>query len=422
MIQKMLNTSIFSVILFSPLYLVRFSVFQIPTNLIEVLIGLTIVLWFFRPKKNKCLFDIPKIYWLSSLLIFLGIILSAFLNPNWTTETGIIKGWFVFPFLFALILFDQTNSPEKREKMLKFFYVSTSSVGLIGFFYLLNERLTFDGRLQAFYSSPNYLAMFLTPGIVIGFFSIAQIILMKKHRGVPFYFLVFSLLIMLTALYFTFSYGAWLSLLLSLLLSLGLTNLISRFQKLKVFLFILFLLILLFFLQLPHQKLATIVQFDPRSSLASRAMIWKAGWKIASDNSIWGIGPGNFQNKYLEYQKYFPLYLEWAVPQPHNLYLAFWLQSGLLGLLGFLLLVVSWIMQMIRLLKKKKDGFLEAAPLAVLFYFLIHGLIDTPYWKNDLSILFWITIALGLSFVHTKNAGNTLPSIVPDDTNADLND
>ena len=27
-----------------------------------------------------------------------------------------------------------------------------------------------------------------------------------------------------------------------------------------------------------------------------------------------------------EYQKHFPPYLEWAVPQPHNLYLAFWLQ------------------------------------------------------------------------------------------------
>ena len=55
-------------------------------------------------------------------------------------------------------------------------------------------------------------------------------------------------------------------------------------------------------------------------------------------NPLFGIGPGNFQNKYLEYQKYFPPYLEWSAPQPHNIFLAFWLESGLLGLAGFVII------------------------------------------------------------------------------------
>jgi len=28
-------------------------------------------------------------------------------------------------------------------------------------------------------------------------------------------------------------------------------------------------------------------------------------------------------------------------------------------------------------------------------YILIHGLVDTTYWKNDLSIIFWLVIVLG---------------------------
>jgi len=35
--------------------------------------------------------------------------------------------------------------------------------------------------------------------------------------------------------------------------------------------------------------------------------------------------------------------------------------------------------------------------LTVIFATLLHGLIDTPYWKNDLSLIFWSMIYLGLS-------------------------
>ena len=27
---------------------------------------------------------------------------------------------------------------------------------------------------------------------------------------------------------------------------------------------------------------------------------------------------------------------------------------------------------------------------------LVHGLVDTPYFKNDLSVLFWLIIGLGI--------------------------
>ena len=39
----------------------------------------------------------------------------------------------------------------------------------------------------------------------------------------------------------------------------------------------------------------------------------------------------------------------------------------------------------------------NAAPLlGFLLYTLFHGLIDTTYWKNDLSFLFWLAICLTL--------------------------
>ncbi|MEK7124040.1 MAG: hypothetical protein AAB851_04070, partial [Patescibacteria group bacterium] len=102
---------------------------------------------------------------------------------------------------------------------------------------------------------------------------------------------------------------------------------------------------------------------------------------------------------YLGYQKYFPPYLEWAVPQPHNLFLAFWLQTGIAGFCGLILIIFSFFKEKTAALKQNGGGlfhhqnynFWLAAAMSVI---LIHGLIDTPYFKNDLSALFWLILAL----------------------------
>ena len=128
---------------------------------------------------------------------------------------------------------------------------------------------------------------------------------------------------------------------------------------------------------------------DERSSFSSRIMIWKSSIKILKDNWVVGIGPGNFQETYLQYQKYSPPYLEWAVPYPHNIFLAFWIQAGIIGLVGFLLLISSWFWKVLKN-KKPQDENLRCAVLGVMFYILLHGLVDTTYFKNDLAVIFWL--------------------------------
>lgn len=135
-----------------------------------------------------------------------------------------------------------------------------------------------------------------------------------------------------------------------------------------------------------------------RSSWQSRLAIWQAAWLIGKDHPIFGIGAGMFQEYYLRYQKYFSVpYLEWAVPQPHNLFLAFWLQAGLLGLFGFVWLLVIFFRQAISLIKKRNQ--LAMAMGLVVLYTLLHGLVDTTYFKNDLAVVFWLMAALLASLV-----------------------
>jgi O-antigen ligase len=384
-------------IIASPLYLLRFEFFGIPTNLLEIIILITFLVWLLE--KNCFKFNYTKILFLI-ILLFLGLISSAILKENHTTSFGIIKGWFVFPILFGFIVYNKINSLKKSKNILFSMFLSSFIVSLFSLiFYYYPTSLTFDNRLRFFYPSPNYLAMFLAPGILVSFY----VIPFFKNA----FWGYFMLAIMILSFYLTFSYAAWFSVFLSSLLSiLFIKNIFQNRKKFRlIFLSIFLILILFIFLQADTSKFQDLINLEERSSLSSRIIIWKSSFKILSDNYLLGIGAGNFQEKYLDYQQYFPPYLEWAVPQPHNLYIAFWLQSGLIGFLAFVGMIYFWIkIILFNILKAKNDSKkrLAITLLVTMSYILIHGLVDTTYWKNDLSLFFWIIFFLALKTSQIK--------------------
>ena len=365
-----------------PLYLIRLSFFSLPTNILEILALFSILSLLLKNPTDvlRQWQDLLRNFYLPIFLIFIGLLFSFSSNPSFL-GLGIIKGWFIIPFLFSISLTIVFENKEGLDKILKVFYFSISAVAIVAIFYKLLGIMTYDGRLEAFYFSPNYLAMYLAPGILIGIY------LIKKNPACflqKIFFLFFVAI--LASLYFTYSYGAWIAIVLAFVSVSIIKN--NVFQK-KYWIIPIIILFLFFTLQTNNSKFQDF--FNSKSSFQSRITIWKSALKIIKNNPILGIGPGNFQEKYLEYQQFFPPYLEWSAPQPHNLFLAFWLQTGILGLIGFLFLIFLWI----KIQLHQKNTAFSAMFLGIMFYFLLHGLIDTPYWKNDLAFVFWITFFLG---------------------------
>lgn len=376
----------------TPLYLVRFSVGNIPTNLFEMLLLLGIAVFILKKQgfafKFKDFFKQNHYFIFGLSLLLFGLLISTANNGVLPSELGILKSWFVVPLIFALAIYSSWGKTADVESMLKIWFYSWSLLALSAliakFVFVLQ---TYDGRLAFIYGSPNYLAMLLAPAVIIG----THLIRYGKQKNL----LLICQFLIIAALYFTYSYATWISLLLALGFQL-LPKLIPT-KRLKLFAAFSLLIILLGVSQLSNPKFQTLVNFSERSSLSSRLMIWKAATKILSDHVATGIGPGNFQIEYLKYQRYFPPYLEWAVPQPHNLLLAFWLQSGILGLIGFILIISNIIY---RLLKNKESG-LSLVLMSYFVYLILHGLLDTPIWKNDLSFIFWVLIFAAL-FISQK--------------------
>lgn len=323
-------------------------------------------------------------------LFFLGALVSFFANPFSFTGLGMLKTWFVFPLLLAWLFF-QTQPDERARKCILNTWLMVTFLAACGalVYVLAGGNLTFDGRLAAWFDSPNYLAIFIAPGIFITFSKLQKFFEEKKEMK-NYTFPLFALLVLLVTLFLTHSYGVWLAVFGATFLVIILSAQDSSKKNFwKVLGVVTIVAGTFFFFEHGDAKWQSLMSLQDRSSMASRIMIWQAAGKMISDNPLVGIGLGRFQEVYLEYQKYFPPYLEWAVPQPHNIVLAVWLQTGLLGLIGFVLLVF----QVVTLLIKNKSQ--EAVLLlGLLVLYLIYGVFDTPFFKTDLAFTFWLIIGL----------------------------
>lgn len=369
------NWLCFSIFLL-PTYLIKINIFGLPTNVWEAMVAIGFFWWLLDKK-----FVFERVDWLKYktyffplVLIFTGLFVGMLLNANYRMGLGIIKGWFLVPLVFIFIASEVLDNAKTRI-LFQFFYLSALAVSIIAIFYWFCGWVTFDARLQSFFNSPNYLAMYLSPAIIIG------TVFFREKK----FFYASSLILIAASFYLTFSFAAWAAVIVSILIIFFLieTKNGKRGVTMGIILFILFSF---FTFEFGSEKSTSIVSLDSRSSLSSRIMIWKTSEKLIQDNFLWGIGPGNFQNKYLEYQKFYPPFLEWAVPHPHNIFLAFWLYSGLIGLIGFLVLLEIFFK---RFFEKQKNA-LKFMALGIMLVIIIHGLFDTTYFKNDLAVIFWL--------------------------------
>jgi len=379
---KVIRFIIYLIVLLLPLYLIRFKIGWIPFNFLEVMIYLLFVVWLVI-SKFKLKARLKDKSWLYPVfLIFFGLTLSTLTSTDLSTSAGIWKGWFLAPLIFSLVVVSSIGNKDQIRNIFGFLTLSGIVVSLIALFYYFTGDLTYDNRLRAFYLSPNHLAMYLSPILTLSFY-----LYFSFKKNIYKVLLFFAQFLILITIYLTYSYGAWLALLITLIFVLFLNK--NKKKLLFVISFFILILVLFCIFQVNNQKFQGIFNLS-YPAFGSRLVIWQSAWEITKDYSLLGIGPGMFQKYYLDYQAIFEPYPEWAVPQPHNLFLAFWLQTGLLGLVGFIWLMVKFFRT--SFLKKQDPLFMIL--LAVMIYTLVHGLVDAPVWKNDLAILFWLVISL----------------------------
>jgi O-antigen ligase len=110
------------------------------------------------------------------------------------------------------------------------------------------------------------------------------------------------------------------------------------------------------------------------------------------DHPIFGAGISGYQTVMVHYRTR-NLHPE---PYAHNIFLTTWSEVGLIGLAAFTVILVGLLWRAWRNFGSAPDLYrpLLWGMFGAWVVFVVHGLVDSPYWKNDLSLEFWILAAL----------------------------
>ncbi|MFA7253005.1 MAG: O-antigen ligase family protein [Patescibacteria group bacterium] len=402
---------IISAVFLFPFYFFRFDILGIPTNIFEIAVALSVlsIFYFVFSAKRKLKFGPLWPYF-----ILLAAFLSVFLSIDEATALGIFKGWFAIPFLlyFSIInIFTEKNIsklifPLYISSLLVALWTVAQKASIVGTLFYQKGDNTFgqyleQGRTFGPFESPNFLAMFLVPAFFLSI--IIWPLLVSKFVKICF---LVSLALPLTALYFSQSKAGILALVFSVIFAILIIirgradNSRSKASFKTKSIFLLPILASIIFAFLAYTK----IDLNSGSNNV-RKEIYSYSWQMAGGSPIKGIGLGSFQDEIASLSstnESFKLYgLPYAL-HPHNIFLAFWLYLGALGILAFLSVLAWYYCNLFKI----KDYFVKALLFAGMTAVLIHGLFDTTYFKNDLSALFWLLLAL--TFIYRKDDGKDL--------------
>lgn len=132
-----------------------------------------------------------------------------------------------------------------------------------------------------------------------------------------------------------------------------------------------------------------------------RTVLWQGTWSMLKDRPLVGAGLGAFPTVYNRYR--LPKHIE-LLQYPHNLFLNVWSELGITGLL-FTVGVLFWLSTRLFYQLRRRQTEAVGVFLAWLVLF-IHGLVDVPFFKNDLAIL---TVLLLIFSLHVPPGDNKIP-------------
>jgi len=387
----------------TPAYTLRWRFGFYPTTLLEVTVLFSVAAFVIESWRARVWPSWPRYFTWPVLLFLLTGAISVVVAPDHIKALGLYRAYIIEPIAFFVVV---TNVARTRPRAL----LVLAGLGFAGLLAsalniaaVLNaiHRDTFEvggNSPVAIYDTPNALALFVGPLVAVA----ASIVTFDREQRVRALAAGF-LAIAIAAMALSQSRGGYLTL-ATIALTLAFVH--SRRKMLVPLGAAALLLIAL--VPPVTARLAHEVNFsDPSNTLASRLRLWAATIRLLSAHPIFGTGLSGFMASIGPYRN--GQYSE-TLMYPHNIVLNAWTETGLLGLIGFVWLFFIAGHNGWRGWKSGVIGWrpIELGVLIAVLAMVAHGLVDVPYWKNDLSIEFWALVGVscaGLPFNMRANAG-----------------
>ncbi len=381
----------------SPTYIIKLNFFHIPSNLLMLWIALVWVFFALWIIHKRLFFDfvlylkqINKKLALSVFLFFCASVFSL-LYPNFSIKKmAQFTVWFLQPLsLFLIGNYYFFKYPKSKSFLLNSFYALVAAMG----FYAVLQYTSLWGlpemywgnniepkRSLSFFAHPNFYALFSAPLLS---FLIPDLFFKIKNQSYKNKLWLICWGVGVLGLLFSMSRAGWLG-----LAAAGLLYLVTAADKILIKkIIVTFMVLVLVLLCIPNFRYRLILPFYKEKSSISRLSLWHTGIKGIKESPFFGLGLTGFAQKWpqlntdpnLESHNF-----------PHNIFLNFWLETGLMGLVSIISIFIYGIATG---LKTRQDIYKFGVAL-FLVCLITQGLIDNPYFKNDLALMFWLIFSL----------------------------
>jgi O-antigen ligase len=378
----------------------------------EPLMVLTAALFLFRfvsrPRETTYGWDHPLIIILLSG--FAWTLITIFFSTDWLVSLKyfIAKGWYLAAFVFTGIIIFRNKKGLAITGLL--FAISMVAFTVFALWRHYELGFTFariNDAVQPFFRNHvNYSAMLVCCFPVL----LAVYMLHKRSR----FFILLAMMIVVTALFFSYARGAW----LALLAGISAWWLIRKKLLFYTYLVSVVLVIAALFwlksgdryLDFAHDFRTTIFHKNFEEHLiatyqlkdvstAERFNRWIAGVRMVRDKWITGYGPNSFYENYKSYS--IPAFKTWVSSNKdhstvHNYFLLLMIEQGLPGLIFFLVLVGAMFYYAERLYEKLEPGIYRIASLccgSMLAMIVVVNFLSDLIETDKVGSLFYLCVA-----------------------------
>ncbi len=369
---------------------------------------------------------------------------------------GIWKAYFFEPALFFILVLNIFKAREDIKKILWPLAVSALAVSAAAIYQKITGNFVVQEfcengdncRVTSFFGYPNAVGLYLGPIVLVlaGWFSSViarsvsaeaipsqrahqKLLRFTSNDKIVLFFSVIAIILSLLAIYFAKSEGALIGIIAGLIAFGLLAGKKARWITMAII--ILSVLGIMIFAPAKDYVSNKILLRDLSGQI--RKAQWAETWEMLKDGRLFfGAGLANYRNAIKPYHREGIFIRDYKDPDwhrktvfneeyrkkvwqpleiylyPHNIILNFWAELGLAGALLFIWIIFKYFylgifnFQFSIFNKFSINKFINIGLIGAMVVIVVHGLVDVPYFKNDLAAMFWLMVAM-MGFINIQH-------------------
>jgi len=328
--------------------------------------------------KNKLDFKKIKPLWLVLFLFSLSLTFSIILSSNYVLSMGQLYNYIIYLLIF---LISASFSFEQKKQIINTFIFCAFLISILSisqylfgmnflFKYIKQYDVAYDFNIIYIQNKRAFFPL-TTPTALAGFLILSVPFMLENKKLYPLLFIV------LVALFFSKSIGAFISLSFGLILYFYLKEKKYSLRILKIVFFIGIVILIILFIR---QK--TSAELNLFLSLNRRLGYWKETLLLIKKHPFVGWGLGNFELNSTRYS--------------HNIILQILAENGPLGLFSFLWLIILCLKCTFLNVENSLDKNFYLKIITANIIFLTHNLIDFTFFLPEVSSFWWLILGMGI--------------------------